>query len=135
MGNLLRDNFKLLSFMLIQKMKINMAGQNLEKLPGIGILYTGTRVDTEIYAKWFEFININCSAYNAGLDSETRIAIENGLMNNQWKCIISTNALGMGIDKQDIRFIIHTQIPQSPIHYCKRLESWKRQSSFLLNPL
>ncbi|NLE63777.1 MAG: ATP-dependent DNA helicase RecQ, partial [Bacteroidales bacterium] len=121
-GNLLRDNFKLFVIHVnSEDEKLIWLGQNLEKLPGIGILYTGTRVDTEIYAKWFEFININCSAYNAGLDSETRIAIENGLMNNQWKCIISTNALGMGIDKQDIRFIIHTQIPQSPIHYYQEI--------------
>lgn len=42
-------------------------------------------------------------------------------MNNQWKCVISTNALGMGIDKPDIRFIIHTQIPQSPVHYYQEI--------------
>jgi ATP-dependent DNA helicase RecQ len=96
-------------------------GKNLEKLPGSGILYTGTRVDTEIYSKWFEFLKISSMGYNAGLDPASRIAIEDGLMKNQWKCVISTNALGMGIDKPDIRFIIHTQIPQSPIHYYQEI--------------
>ncbi|MEI6899847.1 MAG: helicase-related protein, partial [Bacteroidota bacterium] len=68
-----------------------------------------------------DYLKIPAMGYNAGLDGESRVAIENGLMENQWKCVISTNALGMGIDKPDIRFIIHTQIPQSPIHYYQEI--------------
>lgn len=121
-GNLMRDNFKLFVVKVnSEDEKLVWLGENLEKIPGSGILYTGTRVDTEIYSKWFEHFKISCTAYNAGLDADSRIAIEDGLMNNQWKCIISTNALGMGIDKPDIRFIIHTQIPQSPIHYYQEI--------------
>ena len=101
--------------------KLIWLGQNIDSLEGSGILYTGTRANTEIYTKWFEFLGISSTAYNAGLDADSRIAIENGLMANKWKCIISTNALGMGIDKPDIRFIIHTQIPQSPIHYYQEI--------------
>lgn len=116
-GNLLRDNFRLFVVQVTSEdEKMIWLGQNLEKLPGSGILYTGTRVDTEIYSKWFDYLNIPSTGYNAGLDAESRVSIENGLMKNQWKCVISTNALGMGIDKSDIRFIIHTQMPQSPIH-------------------
>jgi ATP-dependent DNA helicase RecQ len=121
-GNLMRDNFKLFVIKVnSEDEKLIWLGQNLANLPGSGILYTGTRVDTEIYSKWFEFLKIPSTGYNAGLDPESRIAIENGLMKNQWKCVISTNALGMGIDKPDIRFIIHTQIPQSPIHYYQEI--------------
>jgi ATP-dependent DNA helicase RecQ len=121
-GNLMRDNFKLFVIkVLSEDEKLIWLGKNLDKLPGSGILYTGTRVDTEIYSKWFEHLKISSAGYNAGLDPESRITIENGLMQNQWKCIISTNALGMGIDKPDIRFIIHTQIPQSPIHYYQEI--------------
>jgi ATP-dependent DNA helicase RecQ len=121
-GNLMRDNFKLFVIKVdSEDEKMIWLGKNVEKMPGSGILYTGTRVDTEIYSKWFEHLKISSTAYNAGLDTDSRIAIENGLMNNQWKCIISTNALGMGIDKPDIRFIIHTQIPQSPIHYYQEI--------------
>ncbi|MDR3327168.1 MAG: RecQ family ATP-dependent DNA helicase [Prevotellaceae bacterium] len=121
-GNLMRDNFKLFVLKVnSEDEKLIWLGRNIEKMPGSGVLYLGTRVDTEIYSKWFEYLNISSAAYNAGLDTDSRIAVENGLMNNQWKCIISTNALGMGIDKPDIRFIIHTQIPQSPIHYYQEI--------------
>ncbi len=121
-GNLMRDNFKLFVIKVSSEdEKLIWLGKNLDKLPGSGILYTGTRVDTEIYSKWFEHLKISSTAYNAGLDADSRIAIENGLMANKWKCIVSTNALGMGIDKPDIRFIIHTQIPQSPIHYYQEI--------------
>lgn len=121
-GNLMRDNFKLFVVKVSSEdEKLIWLGRNLSNLPGSGILYTGTRVDTEIYSKWFENLKISSTAYNAGLDADSRISIENGLMSNKWKCIISTNALGMGIDKPDIRFIIHTQIPQSPIHYYQEI--------------
>ena len=121
-GNLMRENFKLFVVKVnSEDEKLIWLGKNIDKLPGSGLLYTGTRVDTETYSKWFNFLNISSAAYNAGLDIESRVAIENGLMQNKWKCIISTNALGMGIDKPDIRFIIHTQIPQSPIHYYQEI--------------
>ena len=121
-GNLLRENFKLYVVKVTSEdEKLIWLGQNLEKLEGTGILYTGTRIDTEIYSKWFEHLKLSVIGYNAGLDTDSRIAIENGLMSNKWKCVISTNALGMGIDKPDLRFIIHTQIPQSPIHYYQEI--------------
>jgi ATP-dependent DNA helicase RecQ len=121
-GNLLRDNFRLFVIRVnSEDEKLIWLGQNLEKLSGSGILYTGTRVNTEIYARWLECLKIPVMAYNAGLDADSRVAIESGLMENRWKCVISTNALGMGIDKPDIRFIIHTQIPQSPIHYYQEI--------------
>lgn len=121
-GNLMRENFRLYVVKVnSEDEKLVWLGQNLNKLPGSGILYTGTRVDTEVYSKWFERLNLPIIGYNAGLDADTRIAIENGLMENKWKCVISTNALGMGIDKPDIRFIVHTQIPQSPIHYYQEI--------------
>lgn len=121
-GSLMRDNFSLYVIKVnSEDEKLIWLGQNIEKIKGSGILYAGTRIDTEIYSKWFEYLHISSIGYNAGLDADSRVAIESGLMSNQWKCIISTNALGMGIDKPDIRFIIHTQIPQSPIHYYQEI--------------
>jgi ATP-dependent DNA helicase RecQ len=125
-GNLLRENFQLHAIKVnSEDEKMIWLGKNTEalsdKLNGTGIIYSGTRADTEIYSRWFEYLNISSVHYNAGLDTDSRIEIENGLISNKWKCVISTNALGMGIDKPDIRFIIHTQIPQSPVHYYQEI--------------
>jgi ATP-dependent DNA helicase RecQ len=65
--------------------------------------------------------NIDAVHYNAGFDPLTRREIEDGFRDNRWKCVVATNALGMGIDKPDIRFIVHTQIPESPIHYYQEI--------------
>lgn len=121
-GNLLRENLNL--FVIIvqsEDEKMMWMAQNLEKIQGSGVVYTGTRVSTEIYAKWFEYLKISAVHYNSGIDTETKKDIEQGLMNNEYKCVVSTNALGMGIDKPDIRFVIHTQIPVSPIHYYQEI--------------
>lgn len=121
-GDLVRPNLALQVIKVqSEDEKMIWLAQNVNLLEGTGLIYTGTRVDTEIYANWLQFIGVNAIDYNAGLDAETRKAIENGLMQNQWKCVVSTNALGMGIDKSDIRFIIHTQMPVSPIHYYQEI--------------
>lgn len=121
-GNLMRDNFSLFVLKVnSEDEKLIWLGQNLDKLPGSGIIYTGTRPNTEIYSNYLTYLGISVSNYNAGLDAESRIQVEDGLIANKWKAIVSTNALGMGIDKPDIRFVIHTQMPQSPIHYYQEI--------------
>ncbi len=121
-GNLSREN------LYLQVIKVNSEDEkmiwlasNLKNLYGTGLIYTGTRVNTEVYAQWLRYCGIDAIDYNAGYDADTRKEVEKGLMENRWKCIVSTNALGMGIDKPDIRFVIHTQIPASPIHYYQEI--------------
>ncbi len=121
-GNLIRPNLHLYVVKVnSEEEKMIWLGRNLEKIEGSGIIYCGTRVNTEIYTKWFDYLGIKSVHYNAGLDTDTKKAIEFGLMNNEYKCVVSTNALGMGIDKPDVRFIIHTQIPVSPVHYYQEI--------------
>ena len=121
-GSLVRSNFNLYVIKVqSDDEKMVWLAQHLNSIEGTGLIYTGTRVDTELYAKWLVHNGVNAINYNAGHDAETRKDIENGLMENRYKCVVSTNALGMGIDKSDIRFIIHTQIPASPIHYYQEI--------------
>jgi ATP-dependent DNA helicase RecQ len=121
-GNLLRDNFEL-SVVKVRDEETKMVwlAEFLQKQNGNGLIYTGTRVDTDLFSAWLQFNEISAANYNAGLDADSRKEIENGLIANKWKCVVSTNALGMGIDKPDIRFIVHTQMPQSPIHYYQEI--------------
>jgi len=128
-GNLLRNNFNL-NVVTVDSEESKMAwlAEFLQEQDGNGLIYTGTRVNTNLFSNWLQFNNISAINYNAGLDPDSRKEIENGLISNKWKCVVSTNALGMGIDKSDIRFIIHTQMPQSPIHYYQEIGRAGRDS-------
>lgn len=121
-GNLLRENLRLFVVKVKSEneKKIRIA-EYLKNCEGSGLIYTGTRVNTAVYADWLNYVGIKAAMYNGSLEAETRVDIERGLQENRWKAIVATNALGMGIDKPDIRFIIHTQMPQSPIHYYQEI--------------
>lgn len=117
-GRLIRPNIGLTVVKVSsQSEKMAWLAIVLDKLPKPGIVYTGTQADTDIFANWLQYLGYSSTAYNGRLDPESRKRIEEDFMTNKYEVIVSTNALGMGIDKADIRFIIHTQIPQSPIHY------------------
>lgn len=121
-GSLVRENFHLYTIKVkTNEEKMLWLAANLNKIKGTGLIYTGTRIEAEIYSKWLQYVGISAIDYHAGYDAETRKDIEYGLMTNRWKCIVSTNALGMGLDKPDIRFVIHTQIPSSPVHYYQEI--------------
>ena len=121
-GSLSRENLQLNVIKVdSQEAKFVSIMQLLQTQEGSGIIYCGTQVESELYSNWLQFNHINSAYYNGGLDKETRRHIEEGLMENRYKVVVSTNALGMGIDKSDLRFIIHTQVPQSPLHYYQEI--------------
>lgn len=121
-GQLLRSNIKLFVVTVASEdEKFFWLAQYLPKLQKTGIVYTGTQANTDIFSNWLQFLEFNSAAYSGRLDPESRIRVETDFINNKYDCVVSTNALGMGIDKPDIRFIIHTQIPQSPIHYYQEI--------------
>jgi len=121
-GQLLRSNIRLFVVMVqSEDEKFFWLAEYLPKLKKAGIVYTGTQANTDIFSNWLQFLNFNSAAYSGRLDAETRMRVETDFINNKFDCVVSTNALGMGIDKPDIRFIIHTQVPQSPIHYYQEI--------------
>jgi ATP-dependent DNA helicase RecQ len=78
---------------------------------GSGIVYVGTRSKAdEILAKLLEN-GIKAVAYHAGMDNDSREWVQNSFMSGQAQVVVATNAFGMGINKKDIRFVIHHDIP------------------------
>ncbi len=121
-GKLMRGNLQLhVQHMGTQDDKLIWLAQHLNRFEGSGIIYAGTRKEVVKISGWLKQNQISNVGYHAGLASNERKRIEQGMMENRWKCVVSTNALGMGIDKPDIRFIVHTQMPQSPIHYYQEI--------------
>jgi ATP-dependent DNA helicase RecQ len=78
---------------------------------GSGIVYVGTRAKAdEILEKLLEN-GIEAVAYHAGMDSDSREWVQNSFMSGQAQVVVATNAFGMGINKKDIRFVIHHDMP------------------------
>lgn len=121
-GELNRDNLYLKVIRVkTDDEKLIWLKNKLYELEGTGLIYVGTISETKYYYNWLNFLGISCEYYNGRRNDEERLVIEDGLKNNRWKCVVSTNALGMGLDKKDIRFIIHIQVPSSIIHYYQEI--------------
>jgi len=82
-----------------------------------GIIYTLNRKTTEELAELLVANNIKAVAYHAGLDSKLRAERQDMFLNEEVQVIVATIAFGMGIDKPDIRFVIHYNIPKSIENY------------------
>jgi len=80
---------------------------------GSGIVYVKTRRDTVEIAKFLNQHQISSQYYHAGLNIEERSQKQNYWINNQIRVMVATNAFGMGIDKPDVRFVVHYEIPES----------------------
>ena len=82
-----------------------------------GIIYTLNRKTTEELAEILMANNIKAVAYHAGLDQKIRTERQDQFLNEDVQVIVATIAFGMGIDKPDIRFVIHFNIPKSIENY------------------
>ena len=84
---------------------------------GCAVLYCATRDQTEIVAGYLAANDVPVAAYHAGLDPVRKRQLQEGFTSGAVPMIAATNALGMGIDKPDIRFIAHVDVPGSITAY------------------
>lgn len=78
-----------------------------------GIIYCLGRKDCEVLAKDLCKTNIQARPYHAGMTNNQREKVQRGWMNDEFHVIVATIAFGMGIDKPDVRFVIHNSVPKS----------------------
>jgi ATP-dependent DNA helicase RecQ len=95
----------------------NMAKFIVQNKGKSGIIYTTNRKTTEELADMLVANGIKAVAYHAGFDSKLRADRQDQFMNEDVQVIVATIAFGMGIDKPDIRFVIHYNIPKSIENY------------------
>jgi ATP-dependent DNA helicase RecQ len=89
----------------------------LPQLEGSGLIYCATREHTELVGDFLQDQDIHACSYHAGFTSETKRAIQQDFLANHYRVVVATNALGMGIDKSDLRFVIHFDVPGSMTAY------------------
>lgn len=82
-----------------------------------GIIYVQSRKATEEIANVLKVNGINAAPYHAGLDPKTRSKAQDDFLMEGISCIVATIAFGMGIDKPDVRYVIHYNIPKSIENY------------------
>ncbi|MBI3243790.1 MAG: RecQ family ATP-dependent DNA helicase [Chloroflexi bacterium] len=76
-----------------------------------GIIYVGTRREAEAVAAFIGDLGLPVQHYHAGLDSDTRSQIQDSFLAGDLPFIVATNAFGMGIDRPDVRFVLHYSMP------------------------
>ncbi len=89
----------------------------LRSYDGSAIVYTRSRQQTHDIAKQLNDEGISATNYHAGLPQVLKDDRQERWYNNEFRVMVATNAFGMGIDKADVRLVLHTEIPDSPEAY------------------
>lgn len=89
----------------------------LQRVNGSGIVYTRNRRKTKEIALFLNRNHITATFYHAGLSDETKDLRQKAWLQGEYRIMVATNAFGMGIDKPDVRVVIHADVPDSPEAY------------------
>jgi len=121
-GDLSRPSLFLQTIVLpSQAERLAWLAEQVGTLAGHGIIYTLTVRDAEQVAAWLKQRGLNVQAYHSELAPARSHALEDALLANQVKALVSTTKLGMGFDKPDLAFVIHYQTPGSVVHYYQQV--------------
>ncbi|MDZ7646203.1 MAG: helicase-related protein [Cytophagales bacterium] len=85
----------------------------LRKVPGSAIVYVRSRKSTATLAAFLSKQGVSATFYHAGLTHQERISRQEEWVTNQSRVMVATNAFGMGIDKPDVRVVLHLDIPEN----------------------
>ena len=97
--------------------KVNKLLDILKKVPGSSIVYCNSRKQTKELAQLISLQNMKADFFHAGLAQEIRNNKQEAWINNHTRVMVCTNAFGMGIDKPDVRSVIHYDIPDCVENY------------------
>ncbi|MFS0866475.1 ATP-dependent DNA helicase RecQ [Microbacterium sp. 179-B 1A2 NHS] len=95
--------------------------EEVVSLPGPGLVYVATRRSAEEYAAQLAERNLRSRAYHAGLGRKERAAVHEAFLDDELDVVVATSAFGMGIDKENVRFVVHADIPDSVDAYYQEL--------------
>lgn len=118
--NLLKSSFERPNLSYIVRKCEDKLGQLLgicNGVPGTGIVYVRSRNKTEELAAALTAAGITASFYHAGLPHSLRTTRQEEWKSGKIRVMVCTNAFGMGIDKPDVRFVVHMDLPDSPEAY------------------
>jgi len=114
--NVFRQSFERKNIRYVVQLEENKYERLLKvihNIGGSGIVYVRNRKKTEEIAKWLFQNKISSSFYHAGINANDRAIIQQNWIENKFQVIVATNAFGMGIDKPDVRFVVHLDLPES----------------------
>jgi ATP-dependent DNA helicase RecQ len=97
--------------------KQNKLLEILNNVRGSAIVYCKTRKQTQTIAAWLEARGLAADFYHAGLPNDSRNQKQEAWVDNRIRVMACTNAFGMGIDKPDVRVVVHYQAPESIEYY------------------
>ncbi|MCC2599763.1 ATP-dependent DNA helicase RecQ [Sphingobacterium sp. FBM7-1] len=106
-----RDN--LAYIVLAEEDKMGRMLRMIHRIGGAGVIYVRNRRETQEVSQFLINHGVPTDFYHAGLDTQTRSQKQDSWMENRIRVIVATNAFGMGIDKPDVRFVLHLDLPDS----------------------